>query len=56
MDRCEQVSVRTNRYPVPVWLIGRQVRVLLHACASPAPCPGRPHWTKPRSRQVHPGA
>ncbi|MFE2970632.1 hypothetical protein ACFXKC_44865 [Streptomyces sp. NPDC059340] len=56
MDRSGQVSVRTNRYSVPVWLIGRQVRVLLHACASPAPCPGRPHWTEPRSRQVHPGA
>ena len=27
----EQVSIRTNRYSVPVRLIGRRVRVLLHA-------------------------
>lgn len=31
VDRHGQVSVRTNRYSVPVRLIGRQVRVLLHA-------------------------
>lgn len=31
VDRHSQVSVRTNRYSVPVWLIGRRVRVLLHA-------------------------
>lgn len=29
--RYGQVSIRTNRYSVPVRLIGRQVRVLLHA-------------------------
>jgi transposase len=31
VDRYAQVSVRTNRYSVPVRLIGRRVRVLLHA-------------------------
>ena len=31
VDRYGQVTVRTNRYSVPVRLIGRQVRVLLHA-------------------------
>ena len=31
VDRFGQVTVRTNRYSVPVRLIGRQVRVLLHA-------------------------
>lgn len=32
MDRYGQVSVRTNHYSVPVRLIRRQVRVLVHAC------------------------
>lgn len=31
VDRFAQITVRTNRYSVPVRLIGRQVRVLLHA-------------------------
>jgi transposase len=31
VDRYAQITVRTNRYSVPAWLIGRQVRVLLHA-------------------------
>jgi transposase len=31
VDRYAQVTVRMNRYSVPVSLIGRQVRVLLHA-------------------------
>jgi transposase len=31
VDRYSQISVRTNRYSVPVRLIGRRVRVLLHA-------------------------
>jgi hypothetical protein len=31
VDRYAQVSVRTNRYSVPVRLIGRRVRVMLHA-------------------------
>ncbi|GAA2287133.1 transposase [Streptomyces ruber] len=31
VDRYGQVSVRSNHYSVPVRLIGRQVRVLLHA-------------------------
>ena len=31
VDRYSQVTVRSNRYSVPVRLIGRQVRVLLHA-------------------------
>jgi transposase len=31
VDRYGQVTVRMNHYSVPVWLIGRQVRVLLHA-------------------------
>jgi hypothetical protein len=31
VDRYAQVSVRTNRYSVPVRLIGRTVRVMLHA-------------------------
>jgi len=31
VDRFSQVTVRTNRYSVPARLIGRQVRVLLHA-------------------------
>jgi transposase len=31
VDRYSQITVRTNRYSVPVRLIGRQVRVLLHA-------------------------
>jgi len=31
VDRFSQVTVRTNRYSVPVRLIGRQVRVQLHA-------------------------
>ncbi|MFE3456626.1 hypothetical protein ACFXKD_03715 [Nocardiopsis aegyptia] len=31
MDRHSQISVRTNRYSVPVRLIGRTVRVMLHA-------------------------
>jgi transposase len=30
-DRFSQVTVRTNKYSVPVRLIGRRVRVLLHA-------------------------
>jgi hypothetical protein len=31
VDRFSQISVRTNRYSVPVRLIGRMVRVMLHA-------------------------
>lgn len=31
VDRHSQISVRTNRYSVPVRLIGRNVRVMLHA-------------------------
>lgn len=31
VDRYSQISVRTNRYSVPVKYIGRRVRVLLHA-------------------------
>ncbi|MEV0899083.1 hypothetical protein [Actinoplanes sp. NPDC049802] len=31
VDRYSQVTVRTNRYSVPVRLVGRQVRVHLHA-------------------------
>jgi hypothetical protein len=31
VDRYAQVTVRTNRYSVPVRLIGRKLRVLLHA-------------------------
>jgi transposase len=31
VDRFSQITVRTNRYSVPVRLIGRRVRVLLHA-------------------------
>ncbi len=31
VDKFSQITVRTNRYSVPVRLIGRQVRVLLHA-------------------------
>lgn len=31
VDRFAQVTVRTNKYSVPVRLIGRRVRVLLHA-------------------------
>ncbi|MFE3200164.1 IS21 family transposase [Embleya sp. NPDC059237] len=31
VDRDSQISVRTNRYSVPVRLIGRTVRVMLHA-------------------------
>ncbi|WP_374273654.1 hypothetical protein [Actinoplanes sp. M2I2] len=31
VDRFSQVTVRTNRYAVPVRLVGRQVRVQLHA-------------------------
>ncbi|MFE7114948.1 IS21 family transposase [Streptomyces sp. NPDC057654] len=31
VDRYAQITVRMNRYSVPVRLIGRQVRVLLHA-------------------------
>ncbi|WP_426507441.1 Mu transposase domain-containing protein [Dactylosporangium sp. McL0621] len=31
VDRFSQVTVRTNRYSVPVHLVGRQVRVHLHA-------------------------
>jgi transposase len=31
VDRYSQISVRTNRYSVPVRLIGRMVRVVLHA-------------------------
>ncbi|KAA0015968.1 IS21 family transposase [Antrihabitans cavernicola] len=31
VDRYAQITVRTNRYSVPVRMIGRQVRVLLHA-------------------------
>ncbi|GAA0714548.1 transposase [Dactylosporangium roseum] len=31
VDRFSQVTVRTNRYSVPVRLVGRQVRVHLHA-------------------------
>jgi transposase len=31
VDRFSQVTVRTNRYSVPVRLVGRRVRVLLHA-------------------------
>uniref|UniRef100_A0AAU2VGG8 Transposase for insertion sequence element IS21-like C-terminal domain-containing protein n=1 Tax=Streptomyces sp. NBC_00003 TaxID=2903608 RepID=A0AAU2VGG8_9ACTN len=32
VDRYAQITVRMNHYSVPVRLIGRQVRVLLHAC------------------------
>ncbi|MFC6086545.1 IS21 family transposase [Sphaerisporangium aureirubrum] len=31
VDRYSQINVRTNRYSVPARLIGRQVRVMLHA-------------------------
>jgi hypothetical protein len=31
VDRYARISVRTNRYSVPVRLIGRRVRVMLHA-------------------------
>ena len=31
VDRYSQISVRTNRYSVPVRLIGRTVQVILHA-------------------------
>lgn len=31
VDRYSQISVRTNRYSVPVRLIGRSVRAMLHA-------------------------
>ncbi|MBV2352952.1 hypothetical protein KUM39_01035 [Streptomyces sp. J2-1] len=31
MDRYSQITVRTNRYSVPVRLIGKKVRVMLHA-------------------------
>ncbi|MEU2541746.1 Mu transposase domain-containing protein [Streptomyces iakyrus] len=31
MDRFSQISVRTNRCSVPVRLIGRTVRAMLHA-------------------------
>lgn len=31
VDRYSQISVRTNRYSVPARLIGRKVRVMLHA-------------------------
>ncbi|MFJ3099347.1 Mu transposase domain-containing protein [Streptomyces hydrogenans] len=31
VDRYSQISVRTNRYSVPVRLIGRTVRAMLHA-------------------------
>ena len=31
VDRYSQVTIRTNRYSVPVRLVGRQVRVHLHA-------------------------
>lgn len=31
VDRYAQVTIRTNRYSVPIRFIGRQVRVLLHA-------------------------
>src|SRR4051794_23377929 len=32
VDRYSQITVRTNRYSVPVHLVGRQVPVHLHAC------------------------
>jgi len=31
VDRYSQITIRTNRYSVPIRLIGRRVRVLLHA-------------------------
>ncbi|MFE4335658.1 hypothetical protein ACFRQM_41620 [Streptomyces sp. NPDC056831] len=31
VDRCSQIAVRTNRYSVPTRLIGKRVRVVLHA-------------------------
>ncbi|MGW5097291.1 Mu transposase domain-containing protein [Streptomyces nodosus] len=31
MDRYSQITARTNRYSVPVRLIGKKVRVMLHA-------------------------
>ncbi|MFJ4526214.1 Mu transposase domain-containing protein [Streptomyces sp. NPDC088810] len=31
VDRYSQIAVRTNRYSVPVRLIGKRVRVILHA-------------------------
>ncbi|MEV6013911.1 hypothetical protein AB0M29_45235 [Streptomyces sp. NPDC051976] len=31
VDRYSTLSIRTNRYSVPVRLIGQRVRVLLHA-------------------------
>lgn len=34
VDRYSQITVRSNRYPVPCKLIGRQVRVLLNASDS----------------------
>ena len=41
VDRYAQVTLRTNRYSVPVRLIGRQVRALLHA-----------NWQVPDSRST----
>ncbi len=31
VDRYGQIPVRTNRYSVPIRLIGKRVRVVLHA-------------------------
>jgi hypothetical protein len=31
VDRYSQIAVRTNRYSVPARLIGKRVRVVLHA-------------------------
>lgn len=31
VDRYSQITVRTNQYSVPARLIGREVRVMLHA-------------------------
>jgi hypothetical protein len=65
VDRFSQITARTNRYSVPVRLIGRQVRVQLHAShlvvyddrvspAGPRPSPTR--GSAPRSSTGSPSA
>ncbi|MFJ7216569.1 Mu transposase domain-containing protein [Amycolatopsis sp. NPDC098790] len=55
VDRFSQNSIRTNRYSVPVRLIARRVRVLLHASdliGSHRARPGSDDVRKPASSRL----
>ncbi|WP_422641180.1 Mu transposase domain-containing protein [Streptomyces glaucescens] len=58
VDRYSQIAVRTNRYSVPVRLIGKRVRVMLHAShlvVSREECGSGPPRAADRQGQLPPG-